>query len=79
MHVTMHESRDGGVHQSVTLDLRPAAKRGTHELDTKVSAFARAGVSGVRRAVIRNVEGEGRKLLLERCPQARHALGAHAR
>jgi len=79
MHLRVQQRRDGGIDQAMPLDLRPATKRRTHQSDAKVAAGARAGVPGVRRAVVADVELQGRKLPLERRTQSCQTLARHAR
>src|SRR5450631_3630325 len=79
MHVSAHEVGNRGIYQPMALELGTAAKRRAHEMHPKVTALARTGMSGVRGAVVTDVERQRRKLLLESRAQPCDAFGAHAR
>jgi len=78
MDLALQQRCNGRVDEPMTLELRTAAKCGTHQAHAKVTAGARARVPCVRRAVIADLKGKRRKLRFERGAQSFDALGAHA-
>src|SRR5215472_14943069 len=65
------------MHQAVTLEPRAATEGLGDECHAVVTTFAGAGVTGVRSAVIEDLECLGRERLLERAAQLRHHLRTH--
>ena len=63
--------------QAVTLETRAATERRGHECHAVVTTGAAAFVTGVRGAVIEDLECRGRERLLERAAQLRHHRRAH--
>ena len=66
-------------HQAMPLDAALAAKRLGDEPHAEVPAFARAGMTGVPRAVVVDVELQRRELAFERRADAADAFGSHVR
>src|SRR6266853_1880951 len=72
VHSPAHQGRDRRIDQTVALELAAAAEGRRHQRDTKVTAAARAGVAGVTRAVVEDLERGGSEGALERAAQLRH-------
>src|SRR6516162_10830976 len=77
MHRALEKRRDRRIDQAVTLEPRAATERLGHEGHAVVTAGAASLVTGVRGAVIEDLECRGRERLLERAAQLRHDLRAH--
>lgn len=78
MDIAVQQRCDGGIDEPMALDLWAAAKCGTHQVNAKVTAGARARVPCVRCAFILDLKRKRRKLRFERRAQSCDALRAHA-
>lgn len=77
MDVPAHQFGGGSIDHPVPLDRRDTGERRRRDDHVEMAAFACAGMAGVLRTVVTDLEAHGMERRFERGPQPRDALGRH--